>query len=76
MTLNPYLQVYLAHGLFDLVTPYFSSNHLADLMKLDSEVRPNLQIQHFSGGHMFYTWETSRQQWLAEMGNFYQRAIA
>ncbi|MDX2216821.1 MAG: hypothetical protein SFY66_26380 [Oculatellaceae cyanobacterium bins.114] len=76
MTLNPYMQVYITHGLFDLVTPYFSSNHLADLMKLDPEIRPNLTIQHFQGGHMFYTWEASRQQWLGEMTQFYQRAIA
>jgi carboxypeptidase C (cathepsin A) len=76
MTLNPYMQVYITHGLFDLVTPYFASNHLANLMKLDPEVRPNLTIKHFQGGHMFYTWEVSRQQWVAEMTQFYQRAIA
>ncbi|MGI0484143.1 S10 family peptidase [Pantanalinema rosaneae CENA516] len=76
MTLNPYMQVYITHGLFDLVTPYFASSHLADLMKLDSEVRPNLTITHFQGGHMFYTWDTSRQAWFAEMTQFYQRAIA
>jgi carboxypeptidase C (cathepsin A) len=76
MTLNPYMQVYITHGLFDLVTPYFASNHLADLMKLDPEVRPNLTIKHFQGGHMFYTWEASRQQWFAGMSEFYGRAIA
>lgn len=76
MTLNPYMQVYITHGLYDLVTPYFGSNHLADLMKLDPEVRPNLTIRHYEGGHMFYTWEASRQQWFAEMTQFYQRAIA
>lgn len=76
MTLNPYMQVYITHGLFDLVTPYFASNHLADLMKLDPEIRPNLTIQHFQGGHMFYTWEASRQQWFTEMTQLYRRAIA
>jgi carboxypeptidase C (cathepsin A) len=76
MTLNPYMQVYITHGLFDLVTPYFASNHLADLMKLDPEVRPNLTIKHFQGGHMFYSWDDSRQQWFAEMTQFYHRAIA
>ncbi|PSB34675.1 S10 family peptidase [Stenomitos frigidus] len=76
MTLNPYMQVYITHGLFDLVTPYFASNHLATLMKLNAEIRPNLTLKHFQGGHMFYTWETSRQQWFAEMQDFYQTAIA
>jgi carboxypeptidase C (cathepsin A) len=76
MTLNPYLQVYLTHGIFDLVTPYFSSNHLADLMKLNPEIRPNLALKHYEGGHMFYTWERSRQEWFGEMQAFYQKAIA
>jgi len=76
MTLNPHMQVYITHGFFDLVTPYFASNHLADLMKLDPEIRSNLTLKHFQGGHMFYTWDESRQQWFAEMQAFYQRAIA
>ena len=76
MTLNPYMQVYITHGFFDLVTPYFASNHLADLMKLNSEIRPNLTLRHFQGGHMFYTWDKSRQQWFAQMQAFYQEAAA
>jgi carboxypeptidase C (cathepsin A) len=76
MTLNPYMQVYITHGLFDLVTPYFASNHLVTLMKLNVEIRPNLTLKHFQGGHMFYTWDASRQQWFAEMQDFYQTAIA
>jgi carboxypeptidase C (cathepsin A) len=75
MTLNPYMQVYVTHGFFDLVTPYFASSHLADLMKLDSEIRPNLTLKHYPGGHMFYTWETSRQEWFSEMQAFYRRAM-
>ncbi|WP_254721771.1 peptidase S10 [Kovacikia minuta] len=75
MTLNPYMQVYITHGLFDLVTPYFSSNHLANLMKLNPEIRSNLTLKHYRGGHMFYTWDDSRQQWFAEMQAFYQKAV-
>lgn len=76
MTLNPYMQVYIVHGLFDLVTPYFASNHLVALMKLDSEIRPNLRLKHYQGGHMFYAWDDSRQQWFTEMQQFYQQASA
>lgn len=74
MTLNPYMQVYITHGWFDLVTPYFASNHLVDLMKLNPEIRPNLTLKHFPGGHMFYTWDESRQNWWKEMKAFYERA--
>ncbi|MFZ4640039.1 MAG: S10 family peptidase [Nodosilinea sp.] len=75
MSLNPHMQVAINHGLFDLVTPYFSSNFLVDLMALNPELRPNLSLDHFQGGHMFYTWEQSRQQWLAKMETFYQSAL-
>jgi len=76
MTLNPYMQVYITHGFFDLVTPYFASNHLVALMKLNPEIRPNLTLKHFQGGHMFYTWDESRQQWFAQMKAFYRDATA
>jgi carboxypeptidase C (cathepsin A) len=75
MTLNPYMRVYITHGFFDLVTPYFASNHLADSMKLHPQIRPNLILKHFQGGHMFYTWDESRQQWFSEMQGFYEQAI-
>ncbi|HEY9698744.1 MAG TPA: peptidase S10 [Trichocoleus sp.] len=76
MTLNPYMQVYITHGFFDLVTPYFASNHLTNLMKLTPEIRPNLMLKHYQGGHMFYAWDDSRQQWFTEMKGLYDRLMA
>ena len=76
MALNPHMQVAINHGFYDLVTPYFASNLLVDLMALNPELKPNLTLQHFQGGHMFYTWETSRQQWQCSMQAFYQQALA
>ncbi|MGB3612487.1 MAG: hypothetical protein WBA10_01745, partial [Elainellaceae cyanobacterium] len=76
MALNPYLKVWISHGIFDLVTPYFGSDHLVDLMRLDPELRSNLTLKHFPGGHMFYTWEQSRQTWLQDMTAFYRQATA
>ncbi len=74
MALNPYLQVYITHGIYDLVTPYFSSEHLKDLMNLNPELQSNLTLRHFQGGHMFYTWEESRWLWFEDMQRFYQQA--
>jgi hypothetical protein len=34
MALNPYMKVFITHGLYDIVTPYFSSDRLIDHMKL------------------------------------------
>ncbi|NJL84346.1 MAG: peptidase S10 [Chloroflexaceae bacterium] len=76
MALNPYMQVFITHGIYDLVTTYFCSAHLAALMKLAPELRPNLTLKNYSGGHMFYTWEASRQQWFADMQGFYAQAVS
>lgn len=76
MTLNPYMRVFITHGFFDLVTTYFASEHLVGLMKLEPELRSNLTLSHYLGGHMFYTWDRSRQQWFADTMQFYQEAIS
>lgn len=73
MALNPYLKVYITHGIYDLVTPYFSSEHLKDMMNLNPELRSNLTLRHFQGGHMFYTWDESRRQWFDDMQVFYRQ---
>ena len=75
MSLNPHMQVFITHGYFDMVTPYFSSNRLADLMRLDPSLRENLTLQHFKGGHMFYTWEESRRAFFTAMKDLYERAV-
>jgi carboxypeptidase C (cathepsin A) len=61
ISLNPHMKVLITHGYYDLVTPYFSSERLVEHMKLLPEQRRALATRHFSGGHMFYTWEESRR---------------
>jgi carboxypeptidase C (cathepsin A) len=71
MALNPHMNVIINHGIYDMVTPYFASNCLADLMKLHPQLKENLRLKHYRGGHMFYTWDESRQQWFEDMQRFY-----
>ncbi|MCF2972363.1 peptidase S10 [Synechococcus sp. Nb3U1] len=75
MALNPHMRVNIHHGLYDLVTPYFASNHLVDLMKLDPRLKDNLTLKHYRGGHMFYTWDPSRLEWFAAMQQLYREAV-
>lgn len=72
MNLNPYMRVRIDHGIFDLVTTYFASQHLVGLMKLVPEIRKNLTLNNYKGGHMFYTWDSSRQEWFNQIKDFYQ----
>ncbi len=74
MSLNPFMKVRITHGIYDLVTPYFSSNRIAGLMRLAPELRRNLSLKHYSGGHMFYAWESSRRAFASDMREFFTSA--
>lgn len=74
MALNPFTKVSISHGYYDLVTPYFTSERIARHMKLDPQIRRNLTLKHFRGGHMFYTWEASRRELAEYLAGFYAGA--
>ncbi|MBU0927428.1 MAG: peptidase S10 [Spirochaetes bacterium] len=71
MSVNPHMKVYLTHGVFDLVTPYFTADRISRLMKLDDDRRRMLTVRHYDGGHMFYTWAESRKAFARDMEAFY-----
>jgi len=76
MALNPYMQALIAHGLYDMVTPYHASDRLRNLMRLDAEMAGRLTVRRFGGGHMFYTWEESRREFAATIAAFVTGAVA
>jgi carboxypeptidase C (cathepsin A) len=75
MALNPHLKTFITHGRFDMVTPYFSSNRLHNLMRLDPTVAARMTVRHFGGGHMFYAWEESRRAFTAAIAAFVADAV-
>jgi carboxypeptidase C (cathepsin A) len=72
MALNPHMRVWIVHGHYDLVTPYFSSRRLAGLMKLLPEGRERLRVESFKGGHMFYAWDESRERFFDAATGFFR----
>jgi carboxypeptidase C (cathepsin A) len=76
MALNPYLKAFITHGRYDLVTPYYASDRLRNLMRLDPDMASRLTVRHFGGGHMFYAWEDSRRAFTAAIAAFVADAIA
>jgi len=74
MALNPHMHAFITHGQYDLVTPYFTSDRLRNLMKLDPQMADRLTVQHYGGGHMFYAWETSRHAFTAAIAAFVANA--
>jgi carboxypeptidase C (cathepsin A) len=76
MSLNPHMKAFITHGRYDLVTPYYASDRLRNLMRLDPEMASRLTVRHFGGGHMFYAWEKSRREFTAAIAAFVADAVA
>jgi len=76
MSLNPHMKVFLTHGYYDLITPYFASDRIRNLMRLDASAARSLTVRHFDGGHMFYAWEASRVAFRHAIAAFYRGALA
>ena len=60
LALDPKLKVLVAHGLFDLATPYFASKILLDQLPAFA-APPRVKLVVFPGGHMFYARDASRK---------------
>ncbi len=61
MALDPNMRTLIAHGLTDLVTPYFETQMVLDQMPpLGDPAR--LRFEVYAGGHMFYSREESRKK--------------
>jgi carboxypeptidase C (cathepsin A) len=50
----------VAHGLFDLATPYFASQLRLDQLPTFGS-RDRIKLMVYPGGHMFYSHDGSRQ---------------
>jgi carboxypeptidase C (cathepsin A) len=76
LSLNPHMKAFITHGRYDLVTPYYATSRLHNLMRLDSDTAARLTIRHFDGGHMFYAWERSRREFAAAIATFVAGALS
>jgi carboxypeptidase C (cathepsin A) len=76
MAMNPHVKAFITHGWYDLMTPYYSSDRMRNLMRLDPSVAGRVTVRHFGGGHMFYQWEESRKEFTAAVAAFMAEAMA
>jgi carboxypeptidase C (cathepsin A) len=66
LALDPKLNVLVAHGLFDLATPYFGSKILLDQLPAFASP-PRVKLVVYSGGHMFYSRDDGRKELRGEV---------
>jgi carboxypeptidase C (cathepsin A) len=76
MAMNPHMKAFITHGWYDLMTPYYMSDRMRNLMRLDPSVAGRVTVRHFGGGHMFYQWEKSRKEFTAAIAEFMADAVA
>ena len=66
LALDPKLKLLVAHGLFDLATPYFGSKIILD--QLPAFAGPSrVKLVVYPGGHMFYSRDPARQAFRSEI---------
>ncbi|HUB14680.1 MAG TPA: alpha/beta hydrolase [Acetobacteraceae bacterium] len=58
LSLNPRMHVLIGHGLFDLMTPYFTTELI--MRALPDTVAGRVRLAVYPGGHMFYSQDASR----------------
>lgn len=66
LAIDPKLKVLVAHGLFDLATPYFGSKIVLDQLPTYGSVE-RVKLAVYPGGHMFYSRDASRQAFRGEV---------
>ena len=65
MALDPKMGVLVAHGLTDLVTPYFETRMVLDQIVLTGSAERQ-RFETYAGGHMFYSREEARKLFRAD----------
>lgn len=66
LALDPKLKLIVAHGIFDLATPYFGSKIELDQLPPTLTRPDRVKLVVYPGGHMFYSREDSRKALRAE----------
>jgi carboxypeptidase C (cathepsin A) len=71
---NPYMEVFVAEGYYDMATPYFAAEYTLNHMRLDPSVRGNVTIKRYEAGHMMYIDTKSLAQLKQDVAAFIQHA--
>jgi carboxypeptidase C (cathepsin A) len=54
LLLLPQAKIFVATGLYDLVTPYFAARWLLDQLAVPEAARERIDLRVYEGGHMMY----------------------
>jgi carboxypeptidase C (cathepsin A) len=75
MMKTPHLKVMFCSGYFDLATPYFSTNYTVAHMEMGKELRENITMNRYIGGHMMYHHQKSLAELKRDIRQFMTSAL-
>jgi len=71
---NPHLKVFSANGIYDLATPFTSTEWELSHMGTDAKLRGNVQFGYYPAGHMVYLNVDALKQFRQDLSGFYDGA--
>jgi len=71
----PFMKLFVAEGYFDLATPPATNDYSVNHMRLPPELRSNVTVRMYEGGHMMYIYEPSMVRLRKDLVKFYKSAL-
>ncbi len=71
---NPFMNVFVASGFFDLATPYFATEYTLAHMNLDPKQRERFTTAEYRAGHMMYVHGASLKKLRDDVDQFLSKA--
>jgi carboxypeptidase C (cathepsin A) len=71
----PFMKLFVAEGYYDLATPPATNDYSVNHMRLPPELRSNVTVRMYEGGHMMYIYEPSMEQLRKDLVEFYESAL-
>jgi carboxypeptidase C (cathepsin A) len=72
LTLNPYLRVFSANGIYDLATPFFATEYSLAHLGLNPALQSHITFGYYPAGHMIYLNPVAHAALKADLVNFYR----
>ncbi|HOO09438.1 MAG TPA: carboxypeptidase [Cyclobacteriaceae bacterium] len=67
---NPYLKIMILNGYYDLATPFYGVEYSIDHLGLEKDIKKNIIMKYYEGGHMMYTHKPSLEKFKKETAGF------
>ncbi len=72
MTVNPYLRVFSANGIYDMATPFFGTEYTLEHLGLPPQLQSHISYGYYPSGHMIYLNPAAHAALKRDLAAFYR----